>query len=138
MVLKHKKNQPPTSKKKWGRFLVLSIKNVHERVRILVSLLISKLFIDTKNSIFYLTKFEVQSQARKISQRSFNPQKVSMWLHGVHKFFHYSAIASCITFHIWKSVDCYISNKVYKDIFYKEFLCTYKNLKMSLYTFFEK
>ena len=35
-------------RKKWGRFFVLSIKNVHERVRILVSLLISKLFIDTK------------------------------------------------------------------------------------------
>ena len=35
---------------------------------------------------------------------------------GLHEFFHHSAIVSCITFHVWKSVDCYFSNKVYKDI----------------------
>ena len=47
---------------------------------------------------------------------------------GLHKFFHYSAIVSCITFHIWKSVDCYFSNKVYRDILRNSYVLT-KTLK---------
>ena len=35
---------------------------------------------------------------------------------GLHEFFHLSATISCITFHLWKSVDCYFLNKVYRDI----------------------
>ena len=45
-----------------------------------------------------------------------NPQKYQCDSMGLHEFFHHSAIVSCITFHIWKSVDCYFSNKVYRDI----------------------
>ena len=47
---------------------------------------------------------------------------------GLHKFFHHSAIVSCITFHIWKSVDCYFSNKVYRDILRNSYVLT-KTLK---------
>ena len=35
---------------------------------------------------------------------------------GLHKFFHHPTIVLRITFHIWKSVDYYFSNKVYRDI----------------------
>ena len=34
----------------------------------------------------------------------------------LHDFFHHSAIISCITFHIWKSVDSETFNKVYRGI----------------------
>ena len=47
---------------------------------------------------------------------------------GLHKFFHHSAVVSCITFHIWKSVDCYFSNKVYRDILRNSYVLT-KTLK---------
>ena len=67
-----------------------------------------------------------------LAQRSFNPQKVAMW----HEFFHYSAIVSCITLYIWKSVDCYFSNKVYRDILRNFYVLT-KTLKCTLYTLFE-
>ena len=40
------KSQPPTSEKNEAVFLILNIKNLHERVRILMSLLFLKLFID--------------------------------------------------------------------------------------------
>ena len=54
---------------------------------------------------------------------------------GLHKFFHHSAIVSCITFHIWKSVDCYFSNKVYRGILRNSYVLT-KTLKClcTLYT----
>ena len=45
-----------------------------------------------------------------------NPQKYQCDSMGLHEFFHHSAIVSCITFHVWKSVDCYFSNKVFRDI----------------------
>ena len=51
--LSNKKNQPPTSEKIWDRFYVVSVKNLHEKVRILVSLIISKLFIDTKTAFLF-------------------------------------------------------------------------------------
>ena len=47
---------------------------------------------------------------------------------GLHEFFHHSAIVSCITFHVWKSVDCYFSNKVYRDILRNSYVPT-KTLK---------
>ena len=47
---------------------------------------------------------------------------------GLHEFFHHSAIVSCITLHIWKSVDCYFSNKVYRDILRNSYVPT-KTLK---------
>ena len=34
----------------------------------------------------------------------------------LHDSFHHSAIISCITFHIWKSVDSETFNKVYRGI----------------------
>jgi hypothetical protein len=43
---------------------------------------------------------------------------------GLHEFFHHSDIVSCITFHIWKSVDCYFSNKVYRDILRNSYVLT--------------
>ena len=63
----------------------------------------------TKYHSFFVT---TQSPGSHIlPQRSFNPQKVAMWLQGS------STIVSCITFHIWKSVDCFFfSNKVYRGI----------------------
>ena len=45
-----------------------------------------------------------------------NPQKYQCDSMGLHEFFYHSAVVSCITFHVWKSVDCYFSNKVYRDI----------------------
>ena len=53
----------------------------------------------------------------KVSLRAFNPEKIHGDSIGVYRqFFHHSAIISCITFHIWKSVDCYFFNKMYRDI----------------------
>ena len=57
-----------------------------------------------------------------------NPQKYQCDSMGLHKFFHHSAIVLCITFHIWKSVDCYFSNKVYRDILRNSYVLT-KTLK---------
>ena len=45
--LNNKKIVPPTSEKKSGRFLVLNVKTLHKKVKISVSLIIQKLFIDT-------------------------------------------------------------------------------------------
>ena len=44
---------------------------------------------------------------------------------GLHEFFHHSAIISCIALYIWKSVDCYFLNKVYRDIL--RFLLVHRN-----------
>ena len=46
----------------------------------------------------------------------FTPQKYQCDSMDLHQFFYHSAIVSGITFHAWKSVDCYFSNKVYRDI----------------------
>ena len=68
-----------------------------------------------------------------------NPQKYQCDSMGLHKFFHHSAIVSCITFHVWKSVDCYFSNKVYRDILRNSYVLTKTlNCLCSLYTLFEK
>ena len=57
-----------------------------------------------------------------------NPQKYQCDSMGLHEFFHHSAIVSCITFHVWKSVDFYFSNKVYRDISRNSYVLT-KTLK---------
>jgi len=49
-----KKTASNLRKKIEAVFLDLDIKNLHERVRILVSLLISKLFIDTKPVFLFI------------------------------------------------------------------------------------
>ena len=62
---------------------------------------------------------------------------------GLHEFFHHSAIISCITFHLWKSVDCYFLNKVYRDILRflyvlaktLKYLCTLFKKKQNLQIF---
>ena len=49
--------------------------------------------------------------------KGFQPSKnirITPWVNT--KFFHHSAIISCITFHIWNCVDCYLLNKVCRDI----------------------
>ena len=40
-------------KKNWGCFFILNFKNLHEKVRIFVSLIITKLFIDTKTIFLF-------------------------------------------------------------------------------------
>ena len=45
----------------------------------------------------------------------------------LHDFFHHSAIISCITFHIWKSVDSETFNKVYRGIL--RFLSVHRNTR---------
>ena len=62
---------------------------------------------------------EMESFLYEIPQRAFNPQKISRWEHGSKWVFYHSSIFSCITFHVWKSIDsgvCFL-NKVYRDIF---------------------
>ena len=58
----------------------------------------------------------------------FQPSKYQSDAMGLHEFFHHSAIVSCITLHIWKSADCYFSNKVYRDILRNSYVPT-KTLK---------
>ena len=72
-----------------------------------------------------------KSSMRTPSQRAFNPQKISWWLHGstwvfssfipfIYNFMHNFS-------YMKKSVDCYFVNKVYTDIL--RFLWVHRNSK---------
>ena len=67
----------------------------------------------------YCWSFDVQHLSKEMS--SHNGLSTLKTHHndpmGLHEFFHHSAIVSCITFHIWKSVDSLFINKAYRDIF---------------------
>ena len=75
-----------------------------------------------------LTYFAIhvwRSLSTMVSVCTVQPSKVSMWLHRFTQvFFYHSAIVLCITFHVWKSVDCKFSNKVYRDILRNSYVLT--------------
>ena len=65
-----------------------------------------------------------------------NPQKYQCDSMGLQEVFHHSAIVLCITFHVWKSIDCYFSNKVYRDNL--RFLLVHRNSLKCLCTLYLK
>ena len=68
-----------------------------------------------------------QDSSNFTTTKGFQPSKISWWLQSIrlHEFFHHSAIISWITFNVWKFIDCYLLNKVYRGIL--RFLLVHRN-----------
>ena len=64
-----KNNQPPSSKKKWGRFLVLNVKKLPEGVGIFGFLFILKLFLYFQRKYHFQSDFSYDLKQKKCAQR---------------------------------------------------------------------